>query len=78
MNNVILDTHGLLITLIKSSSINKNVDYLLVFLQSLNKTPDVINSTETFLLKHAPFYLLSGYSIHYNNSSNNRNNGIIV
>lgn len=61
------------------NSIHANFDNFIVFLETYNLTIcDVIILTESYNILSCNQYNIPGYSIHYNNSKFNRNDGVIV
>lgn len=58
-------------------SISKNYDEFCIFLSQFVAGIDIIFLTETFSVSDLDVYKLDGYNILYNNSTHNKNDGVI-
>jgi len=59
-------------------SIEKNLDELLAFINTLNDSFDVIVLTETFVIHDKDIFSIPNYDFYYNDSRINRNDGTVV
>ena len=74
MNNF----QGISIMLVNICSLNKNFDNLLIYLNSMNPKPDILVCSETRNLVCPNYFNIHGYVIHYNNSTINICDGVVV
>ena len=59
-------------------SLNKNFEELEMLLHKLKCNFDIIVLSETWQIKDEMLYQLPGYSVYYNNSSVNQNDGVVM